>query len=63
MSIGATREDIRMSDLAARSTYSPLLSTQFEIVCVFSLLGLLLAAVVMPTIAPEQLNWVLSHIG
>ena len=51
-----------MSELAARFTYSPLLSTPFKIVCLFSLLGLLLAAVVMPMVAPEELTWVLSHI-
>ena len=51
-----------MSELAARFTYAPLLSTTFKLVCLFSLVGLLLAAVVMPMVAPEELTWVLSHI-
>jgi hypothetical protein len=52
-----------MSELAARSTtYSPLLSTPCKVVCLFCLLGLLFAAVIMPMIAPEHLTWVLSHI-
>jgi hypothetical protein len=54
-----------MSDLVARShhsAYSPLISTHFKAVCWFSLLGLALAAALIPMIAPETLNWVLSHI-
>jgi hypothetical protein len=51
-----------MSDLAARSTYSPLLSTPFKVVCLFCLVGLLLAAVIMLITAPEQLTALLSHI-
>jgi hypothetical protein len=50
-----------MSDRAARSSHSPLLSTSFDVVCL-SLLGLLLAAVIMLRIAPEHLIWALSHI-
>jgi hypothetical protein len=55
------RKEQLMSDLAARSTYSPLLSTPFKIVCLFCLLGLLLATVIMLITAPEHLTWVLSH--
>ena len=62
MNIDVTRKETPMSDLAARFTYSPLLSTSFKIVCLFCLLGLLLAAVIVPIIAPEELTWVLSHI-
>jgi hypothetical protein len=53
-----------MSDFVARSQYafSSLLSIHFKIVCLFGLLGLALAAAIIPTIAPENLNWVLSHI-
>jgi hypothetical protein len=52
-----------MSDFIARSwyAYSSLLPTHFKIVCLFGLLGLALAAAVIPTIAPENLSWVLSH--
>ena len=62
MNIDVTRKETSMSELAARFTYSPLLSTSFKIVCLFCLLGLLLAAVIVPIIAPEELTWVLSHI-
>jgi hypothetical protein len=62
MNIGVTRKEAPMSELAARFTYAPLLSTTFKLVCLFSLVGLLLAAVVMPMVAPEELTWVLSHI-
>jgi hypothetical protein len=57
-------EEGPMSDLVARShsTYSLLLSPQFKVVCLFCLLGLALAAVIIPMIAPENLSWVLSHI-
>jgi hypothetical protein len=53
-----------MSDSIARSwyAYSWLLPTHLKIVCLFGLLGLALAAAVIPTIAPENLSWVLSHI-
>jgi hypothetical protein len=53
-----------MSDLVARShfAYSFLISTHFKVVCLFCLLGLALAAVLIPMIAPESLNWALSHI-
>jgi hypothetical protein len=49
-----------MSNLPAR--YSLLLSTPFKALCLFCLLGLLLAAVIMLMIAPEYLTWLLSHI-
>ena len=62
MDIDVTRKEAPMSELAARLTYSPLLSTSFKIVCLFCLFGLLLTAVIMPMIAPEELTWVLSHI-
>jgi hypothetical protein len=51
-----------MSDRAAPSSYSPLLSIPFKVVCLLSLLGLLLAAVIMLRVAPEHLIWALSHI-
>jgi hypothetical protein len=47
-----------MSDLPAR--YPPLLPAPFKAACVICF-GLLLAAVIMLMIAPEQLTWVLSH--
>jgi hypothetical protein len=59
MDMGATREETSMSELPAR--YSPLLSSTFKAVCLFCLVGLPLAAVIMLMIAPEQLTWVLSH--
>jgi hypothetical protein len=53
-----------MSDLVARSsaTYSLIVSTSFKVVCLFGLLGLLLAAAIIPMVAPEQMAWVLAHI-
>ena len=54
-----------MSDLVARShhpAYSLLITTHFKFVCWFCLLGLALAAALIPMIAPETLTWVLSHI-
>jgi hypothetical protein len=53
-----------MSDLVARSrpAHSLLVSSDFKVVCLFCLLGLALAAALVPMIAPETLNWTLSHI-
>ena len=51
-----------MSDAARRSTHSLLLPTPL-VLCLFFLLGLLLAGVIMLIIAPEHLTWVLSLIG
>ena len=47
-----------MSDLVARShpAYSLFISTHFKVVCLFCLLGLALAAALIPMIAPETLN-------
>jgi hypothetical protein len=61
-SVQCTKEP--MSDFIARSwyAYSSLLPTHLKIVCLFGLLGLALAAAVIPTIAPENFSWVLSHI-
>ena len=53
-----------MSDLVARlhPAYSLLVSTHFKVVFLFCLFGLALAAALIPILAPEDLNWVLSHI-
>jgi hypothetical protein len=53
-----------MSDLVARShpAHSLLVSTHFKVVCLFCLLGLALAAAFVPMVAPETLNWTLSHL-
>jgi hypothetical protein len=56
------REETPMSDAARRSTHSLLLPTPL-VLCLFCLLGLLLAGVIMLIIAPEHLTWVLSLIG
>jgi hypothetical protein len=56
------REETPMSDAARRSTHSLLLPTPL-VLCLFCLLGLLLAGVIMLIIAPEYLTWVLSLIG
>jgi hypothetical protein len=55
-------EEESMTDLAARFVYSPLVSTDLKVVCLFCVLGLALSAVIVPLIAPEHLTWVLSHI-
>ena len=57
-------EEEAMADLVARSrpAYSLPLSTNFKVVCLFCLLGLSLAAALVPMIAPETLIWTLSHI-
>jgi hypothetical protein len=53
-----------MSDFVAHPhvAYSFLVSTDFKVVCLFCLLGLALAAALVPMIAPETLNWTFSHI-
>ena len=53
-----------MSDFVARPhvAYSLLVSIDFKVVCLFCLLGLALAAAIVPMIAPETLNWTFSHI-
>jgi hypothetical protein len=33
-----------------------------KVVCLFCLLGLALAAALIPMLAPEDLTWVLSHV-
>jgi hypothetical protein len=55
------REETPMSDAAARSSHSSLLPTPLAL-CLFSMLGLLLAGVIMLIIAPEYLTWVVSLI-
>jgi hypothetical protein len=62
--IDATHEEEPMPDLVARfhPAYSLFVSTHFKVVCLFCSLGLALAAGLIPMIAPETLNWVLSHI-
>ena len=50
-----------MSDVAGRSSHSSLLPTPW-LLCLFSMLGLLLAGVIMLIIAPEYLTWVMSLI-
>jgi hypothetical protein len=51
------REETPMRDVAARSTHSlpPLLG-----LCLFALLGLLLAGLIVLIIAPQYLTWALS---
>jgi hypothetical protein len=58
------QEEEAMSDLVARPhpAYSLLISTHLKVVCLFCLFGLALAAVLIPMLAPEDLNWVLSHV-
>jgi hypothetical protein len=59
-----THEEEAMSDLVARPhpAYSLLISSHFKVVCLFCLLGLALAAALIPMLAPEDLTWVLSHV-
>jgi hypothetical protein len=53
-----------MSEFVLRSsaTDSLILSTSFKSVCVVCLLGLLLAATIIPLLEPEHMAWVLAHI-
>jgi hypothetical protein len=61
-SVQYTRKNPMDSVVRSHSIYSLLLPTHFKVVCLFCLLGLALAAAIIPMIAPENLNWVLSHI-
>jgi hypothetical protein len=55
------REEPPMPDVAARSAHS--LSLPIPLVlCLFGLLGLLLAGLIVLIIAPEYLTWALSLI-
>jgi hypothetical protein len=56
------REDTSMPDVAARSTRSLPLSTPL-VLCLFGLLGLLLAGLVVLIVAPQHLTWALSLIA
>jgi len=53
-----------MSDFVVRSRalYRLVPSTSFKVVCLFSLLGLTVSAVLLALIAPDRLAWILSHI-
>jgi hypothetical protein len=55
------REETPMSYVAARSTHSRLLPIPL-VVCLFSVLGLLLAGVIILMIAPGHVTWALSLI-
>ena len=53
-----------MSDFVVRTraVYRLVPSTSFKVVCLFSLLGLAVSAVLLALIAPDRLAWILSHI-
>jgi hypothetical protein len=55
------REETPMPDVAARSTHSLSLPIPLML-CLFGLLGLLLAGLIVLIIAPEYLTWALSLI-
>jgi hypothetical protein len=55
------REETPMSEAAARSSHSLPLPTPL-VVCLFGLLGLLLAGLIVLIVAPEYLTWALSFI-
>ena len=50
-----------MRDVAARSSHSLPLPTAL-VLCLFGLLGLLLAGLIVLIIAPEHLTWALSLV-
>jgi len=50
-----------MRDVAARSSHSLPLPTPL-VLCLFGLLGLLLAGLIVLIVAPEYLTWALSFI-
>ena len=53
-----------MSDLVVRprKIYFPAPSTSIAVVFLFSLLGLVITAAVVPMIPSADISWVLSHI-
>jgi hypothetical protein len=55
------REEPPMPDVAARSSHSLPLPTAL-VLCLFGLLGLLLAGLIVLIIAPEHLTWALSLV-
>ena len=55
------REETPMSDVAARSSHSLPLPTPL-VLCLFGLLGLLLAGLIVLIVAPQYLTWALSFI-
>jgi len=55
------REKTPMRDVAARSSHSLPPPTAL-VLCLFGLLGLLLAGLIVLIIAPEHLTWALSFI-
>jgi hypothetical protein len=55
------REETPMSEAAARSSHSLPLPTPL-VVCLFGLLGLLLAGLIVLIVAPEYLTWALSLV-
>jgi hypothetical protein len=58
MGIGM-REEIPVRDVAARSTHSLPLPTPLGL-CLFGLLGLLLAGLIVLIVAPQYLTWARS---
>jgi hypothetical protein len=56
------REERPMPNVAARSTRSLPLSTPL-VLCLFGLLGLLLAGLIVLIVAPQYLTWALSLIA
>jgi hypothetical protein len=51
-----------MTAFATHSVVLLLARSQLGVVFLFCALGIASALVIMPTIAPEELNWVLTHI-
>jgi hypothetical protein len=51
-----------MSVFAPHSEIPFLPRSQFVVVCLFCALGIASALAIMTMIAPEDLNWVLTHI-
>jgi hypothetical protein len=55
------RDETPMPDVAARSSHSLPLPTPL-VLCLFGLLGLLLAGLIVLIVAPEYLTWALSLV-
>jgi hypothetical protein len=62
--LSTVNQESPMSELVVRSrkNYFPAPSTYIAVAYLFSLLGLVITAAIVPMIPSEDIHWVLSHI-